>query len=72
MNIEEKSDLDVQKLAQEHFVEAYANIPGCACGEGHRLHVALSETRARPVVYAPDHRGIDKAYCATHGRRCDK
>jgi hypothetical protein len=72
MNIEEKGGLDVQKLAQEHFVEAYANIPGCACGEGHRLHVALSETRARPVVYAPDHVGIDKAYCATHGRRCDK
>ncbi len=72
MNIEEKSDLDVQKLAQEHFVEAYGNLPGCACGEGHRLHVALSETRARPVVYAPDHVGIEKAYCATFNRRCEK
>ena len=72
MNIEEKSSLDVQKLAQDHFIEAYVNLPGCACGEGHRLHVALSETRARPVVYAPDHVGIKKAYCATHGRRCEK
>jgi hypothetical protein len=53
-------------------VEAYANLPGCACGEGHRLHVALSETRARPVVYAPDHVGIEKAYCATFNRRCEK
>ncbi len=72
MNIEEKKDIDVKQIQEEDYVEAYANLPGCACGEGRRLHIALSETRARPVVFAPDHKGIENAYCATFGRRCDK
>jgi hypothetical protein len=72
MNIEAKRGLRVQELAQEHFVEAYTNILGCACAEEHSLYVALSEIRARPVACMPDHVAIDKTYCATHGRRCDR
>lgn len=56
--------------AEEHFVNAPANLNECMCAEEHRLHVALSETRARPVVYSPDHIGIKNAYCAVFNRRC--
>ncbi len=54
------------------YVEAPANLSGCICIEEHRLHMALSETRARPVVYTPDHKGISDAYCSTFGRRCKR
>jgi hypothetical protein len=64
------SDPDVIKSAEEMFVDAYANLSDCTCAEGLHLHMALSETRARPLVYAPDHIGIKNAYCATFGRRC--
>jgi hypothetical protein len=60
----------VRGYAEEHFVEAPANVKECACADEHRLHVALSETRARPVVYSPDHIGIKDAYCAVFNRRC--
>ncbi len=59
---------DTNRFAEENFVEAPANLSECRCGDEHRLHVALSETRARPVVYAPEHIGIKGARCATFGR----
>lgn len=59
---------ETDRLAEEHFVEAYANLKECNCAEEHRLHVALSETRARPIVYAPEHIGIKGARCATFDR----
>jgi hypothetical protein len=59
---------ETNRFAEEHFVEAYANLAECNCAEEHRLHVALSETRARPIVYAPEHIGIKGARCATFGR----
>ncbi|HTY25830.1 MAG TPA: hypothetical protein VMC85_22065 [Desulfomonilaceae bacterium] len=71
MNPEEKRNLDVRRLAEENFVEAPANLSDCTCAEEHHLHVALSEQRGRPQIFSPDHVGMNKAYCATHGRRCD-
>jgi len=59
---------ETNKLAEEHFVEAYANLEECRCVDEHRLHVALAETRARPVIFAPDYIGIKGARCATFGR----
>jgi len=63
-------EMNVDRLAEEHFVDSYANLSECRCQDQHRLHVALSEGRARPIVFAPDHKGIHDAYCATFGRRC--
>ena len=65
-----KASIDVEQLAEDHYVEAPANLSGCQCENEHRLHVALSEQRGRPVLFAPDHKGVKTAYCATHGRRC--
>ncbi len=55
---------------EKSYVEAPSNLSECSCSDEHRLHMALSETRARPIVYTPDHKGISDAYCATFGRRC--
>jgi hypothetical protein len=68
MDTRERTDSRVQELAEENFVEAPANLGECMCGEEHRLHVALSEQRGRPVLFSPDHKGIDNARCATFGR----
>ena len=70
MNAEEKASLNVKELAERHYVEAYANSGDCACPDEHRLHVALAETRARPIVFTPEHVGMKNAYCETFGRRC--
>jgi len=64
------NELNVERLAEEHFVEAAAELSGCKCSAGRRLSIALSEQRGRPEIFAPDHKGIADAYCATHGRRC--
>jgi hypothetical protein len=60
----------VREGVEDTFVEAPANLSECSCASEHRLHVALSETRARPVVFAPDYTGLKDAYCETFGRRC--
>ncbi len=49
----DRPDKNVKKLAEDNYVEAYANLNECACSEEHRLHVALAETRARPIVFTP-------------------
>ncbi len=67
---EDRPEKNVKKLAEDHYVEAYANLDECACKDEHRLHVALAENRARPIVYTPEHIGIKGAGCATWGRRC--
>ena len=61
---------EFEKDMEMSYTEAPANLSGCVCHEEHRLHMALAETRARPVVFAPERRGIEDAYCATFGRRC--
>jgi hypothetical protein len=66
----ERQGMSVEEFAEENFVEAYANFSGCACTEGHRMHVALSEQRSTPKIFSPEHKGINQAYCSTHGRRC--
>jgi hypothetical protein len=68
MELKEKACGCAGEFAEKHFVEAVANLEQCKCMDEHRLHVALSETRARPGVYAPDHIGIKGARCATFGR----
>jgi hypothetical protein len=65
-----KTDFDVEQLAEDHYVEAPANLPGCQCADEHRLHVALSEQRGRPAIFSPDHKALKNAYCETYGRRC--
>lgn len=70
MSTRETADLDVRELAEDHFVEAYANLSDCTCMDEHRLHVALSEQRGTPKIFAPDHIGVGNAYCETFGRRC--
>lgn len=70
MSTRDTEHLDVHSLAEEHFVEAYANLDECVCAGEHALHVALSEQRGTPRNFAPDHKGIEKAYCGTFGRRC--
>ncbi len=62
--------VDVGQLAEDHYIEAPANLTGCQCEDEHRLHIALSEQRGRPALFSPDHKGITTAYCATFGRRC--
>jgi hypothetical protein len=66
----EKMELSVEELAEKNFVEAYANLSECKCTDEHRLHVALSEQRGNPKLFAPEHKGIGQAYCGTFGRRC--
>jgi hypothetical protein len=61
---------NVVKLAEDHYVEAVANLEDCACKDEQRLHIALSEQRYRPEIFMPDHRPIKGAMCATSGRRC--
>ncbi|MEW6349823.1 MAG: hypothetical protein AB1646_12225 [Thermodesulfobacteriota bacterium] len=61
---------DFGRSMEKNYVEAPANLSGCECSDEHRLHMALSETRARPIVFTPEHKGIGEAYCATFGRRC--
>lgn len=68
MNERERLGFDIKGREEEDYVEAPANLRQCTCGEEHRLHIALSETRARPAVYTPDHAGIKNARCATFGR----
>jgi hypothetical protein len=68
MNEKERIGFDVTEREEDRYVEAPANLRQCTCGEEHRLHIALSETRARPAVYTPDHAGIKNARCATFGR----
>ena len=68
MDTKERTYSNVQEMAEANFVEAVANLSECTCGEEHRLHVALSEQRGRPVLFSPDHKGIDNARCATFGR----
>jgi|GEM_PF-872667 len=70
MSTKETASLNVNRLAEEHFVEAYANLDECTCADEHRLHVALSEQRGTPKIFAPDHIGLENAYCETYGRRC--
>jgi hypothetical protein len=65
---EERMSFNSEGSEEQNYVEAPANLLQCTCGEEHRLHVALSETRARPVVFTPDHVGIKNARCATFGR----
>lgn len=68
MNAGEKIGSGAEEFGERGYVEAVANLPECACAEEHRLHIALVETRARPVVFTPDHVGIENARCATFGR----
>jgi hypothetical protein len=68
MSEKERFGFDIKERQDEDYVEAPANLTQCVCGEEHRLHIALSETRARPSVYTPDHAGIKNARCATFGR----
>ncbi len=68
MDTRERIDFKVGDLAEANFVEAPANLGECVCTEEHRLHVALSEQRGRPVLFSPDHKGIKNARCATFGR----
>ncbi|MBI5570095.1 MAG: hypothetical protein HY914_09130 [Desulfomonile tiedjei] len=68
METKERTSVKVQELAEANFVEAPANLGECRCGAEHRLHVALSEQRGRPVLFSPDHKGIANARCATFGR----
>jgi len=70
MDEKEMSSSDVVKLAEDHYVEAVANLKECACRDEQRLHIALSEQRYRPEIFMPDHRPIKGAQCATSGRRC--
>lgn len=65
-----ENDMDVRRFAEENYVEPAASVGGCLCEEEHLLHVALSEQRGRPELFSPGHRGVEKAYCSTHGRRC--
>jgi hypothetical protein len=67
-----RNELNVERLAEEHYVEAPAELSGCKCSVGRRLSVALSEQRGKPELFSPDHKGISNAYCATHGRRCGR
>jgi hypothetical protein len=62
--------VNVEESAEQNFVDAYANLSECACTEEHRLHVALSEQRGTPMLFTPEHKGISRAYCSVHGRRC--
>jgi len=70
MNTRDTEGLNVRELAEEHFEEAFANLGECTCADEHRLHVALSEQRGTSKIFAPDHKGLGKAYCDTFGRRC--
>jgi hypothetical protein len=68
MSEKERIRFDVKRRQEEDYIEAPANLNQCVCEEEHRLHIALSETRARPAVYTPGHAGIKNARCATFGR----
>lgn len=57
-----------ERIAEESYVEASASLGDCVCGNERRLHVALSEQRTRPGVFAPEFGGVKKARCATFGR----
>jgi len=65
---ESKKSSSVSESAEENYVEAYANLRECSCSDEHRLHVALSEQRSRPDIFAPDHKPLKGAYCAVHDR----
>ncbi len=60
----------VTELGEESYVDPAVKIDGCDCPEQHRLFIALSERRGRPELFCPTHKGINKSYCATFGRRC--
>ncbi len=68
MSENERIGSNMAEFEEGDYVEAPANLRQCTCGEEHRLHMALSETRARPVVFTPDHAGVKNARCATFGR----
>jgi hypothetical protein len=68
------SDLaKAEDFASRNFVEAPADVEGCNCPGERNLHVALSEQRSDiSALFTPDHLGLDRAYCAVHGKACDE
>ena len=68
MDTRNKMGSGAKEIGEQGYIEAVANLPECTCAEEHRLHIALAETRARLVIYAPDYVGVENARCATFGR----
>ncbi len=64
----EISSVDVKKVAEAHYMEAPAKLSECSCASEHNLHVALSEQRGSPKIFAPTHIGLKNSYCETFGR----
>jgi hypothetical protein len=64
----ESDQTKLKDTSEENFVDAYANLGECTCNDEHRLHIALSQQRANPEIFAPEHRPIKGAYCAVHDR----